>query len=147
MPDKLTDAATLQTLVRLAGFCQLILVVVSPAIPRALNWKEELRTSVRPLTRQLFWTYAVYIWVSHMAFGLISTLGAHLLVSRSTLSGLVAAFIATWWSARLVIQFTYFDRSAAPPGAIYKLAEPLLVLLFVSLVSVYWLVAWHDLAR
>jgi len=147
MPESLTSPATLETLVRLAGICQLILVVASPAIPRVLGWREELQRSVRPLTRQLFWTYAGSIWVSHMAFGLLSTFGSHLLVARSPLAGLVAAFIATWWSARLVIQFTYFDRSAAPPGLLFKLAEPALVLLFVALVSVYWLVAWADFAR
>ena len=146
MPDALRSPATLQALVKLAGVCQLILVVASPAIPRVLGWKEELRKGVRPLTRQLFWTYAVYIWVSHLAFGLLSTFGSHLLVARGTLPGVVACFIATWWNARLVIQFTYFDRSAAPSGPLYKLAEPALVLLFVSLTCVYWLVAWSDLA-
>src|SRR5262245_31997045 len=139
--------ATLETLVRVAGVCQLLLVLASPAIPRVLGWREELQRSVRPLTRQLFWTYALYIWVSHIAFSLISLLGAHMLVDGSRLAGCVAAFIATWWSARLVIQFTYFDRGAAPPGALFKLAEPALVLLFISLSTVYWLVAYADLVR
>jgi hypothetical protein len=146
MPDALRSPATLQALVKIAGICQLILVVASPAIPRVLGWKEELRKGVRPLTRQLFWTYAVYIWICHLLFGLLSTFGSHLLLSRTTLAGLVGGFIAAWWNARLVIQFTYFDRSAAPPGRLYKLAEPALVLLFVSLTSVYWLVVWYNLS-
>ena len=40
-----------------------------------------------------------------------------------------------------MIQFTCFDRTAAPPGWLYKLAEPALVLLFVSLAATYWLAA------
>jgi hypothetical protein len=147
MPDALTSPASLETLLRLAGVCQLILVAASPAIPRVLRWKEELQASVRPLTRQLFWTYACYIWVSHLAFGLLSTFLPHLLVDGGPLARLVSGFIATWWSARLVIQFTYFDRSATPPGRLYWLAEPALVLLFVGLSSVYWLVAWAPLPR
>lgn len=142
MGSLLPDHATLETLVRLAGVGQLILVAVSPAIPRALGWRDEIGRSLRPLTRQVFWTWAAYIWLTHMAFGMLSAFGAALLTDSSPLARLVCGFIATWWSARIVIQFTYFDRSAAPPGRIYKLAEPGLVLLFVSLASVYWLAAW-----
>jgi hypothetical protein len=138
------DHATLETLVRLAGIGQLILVAASVAIPRVLGWREEMAGRVRPLTRQVFWTWGSYIWMSHMAFGFLSTFGARLLTDGSPLARLVAGFIATWWSARIVIQFTYFDRTAAPPGRLYKAAEPALVLLFVSLASIYGLTAWAD---
>ena len=147
MPYTLDSPAVLETLVRLAGAGQLVLVAASAAIPRVLGWREEMAARVRPLTRQVFWTWAGYIWTSHLAFGLLSALGPGLLVNRSPLAALVAAFIATWWSARIVIQFTYFDRSAAPPGALYKLAEPALVTLFVCLASIYWLVVRADLVR
>lgn len=50
-----------------AGVAQLILVVTSLAIPRLLNWKGDL-AKVRPLTRQVFWTYAAYIWVTNLRF-------------------------------------------------------------------------------
>jgi hypothetical protein len=142
MPNPFLDRATLEILVRLAGLGQLILVVASLAIPPVLGWREEIARSLRPLTRQIFWTWGSYIWMSHMAFGFLSTFGAALLTDGAPLARLVCAFIATWWSARIVIQFTYFDRTAAPPGRLYKLAEPALVLLFVSLASIYWLSAW-----
>jgi hypothetical protein len=140
MPDP-PSPATLETLVRLAGVGQLLLVAASPAIPRTLGWREELARSVRPLTRQVFWTWAAYVWLTHLAFGLLSTFGAPLLVARTPLAGLVCAFIATWWGARLVIQFTYFDRKAAPPGPLGKLAEPALVSLFTGLLAVYGMAA------
>jgi len=144
MPESLLVPATLETLVRLAGVGQLLLVVASVAIPRVLGWRDEL-ASVRPLTRQVFWTYAAYIWLTHLAFGLLSTFRAGLLVDRTALAGLVSAFIGAWWTARLVIQFTYFDRSVAPPGRIYKLAEAALVFLFASLASVYATVAFANM--
>ncbi|HYV47318.1 MAG TPA: hypothetical protein VFA20_20810, partial [Myxococcaceae bacterium] len=72
-----------------------------------------------------------------------STFGAGLLVERAPLAGLVAAFIASWWGARLIIQFTYFDRTAAPPGRIYALGEVALVALFVALACVYATVAYR----
>jgi hypothetical protein len=39
------------------------------------------------------------------------------------------------------VQFFYFDRSEAPPGAFYKVAEVALVALFVFLTAVYGYVA------
>jgi hypothetical protein len=145
MPQTALSPETLETLVRLAGVGQLLLVAASPAIPRVLGWREEIARGVRPLTRQVFWTWAAYIWLTHLSFGLLSTFGAPLLVSRTALAGLVSAFIATWWAARLVIQFTYFDRSAAPPGPLFRLAEPALVCLFAGLVAVYATVAYTNL--
>ena len=43
----------------LAGAGQLLLAAGSLAIPRLLRWSEQL-AKVRPLTRQVFWTYAGY---------------------------------------------------------------------------------------
>jgi len=43
-----------------AGVGQLALIVASLAIPRVLRWREET-AKLRPLTRQVFWTYAIYI--------------------------------------------------------------------------------------
>lgn len=130
----------------LAGIGQLLLVVASPVIPRVLGWREEV-SLLRPLTRQVFWTWAAYIWLTHLSFGLLSTFGAGLLVDRTPLAGVVASFIAAWWSARIIIQFTLFDRTAAPPGFLFKLAEAALVALFVTLAAVYATVAAIDFVR
>ena len=54
-------------LVVAAGVGQLVLVAASLAIPRALRWPEDL-AKLRPLTRQVFWTYAGYIWATNLAF-------------------------------------------------------------------------------
>src|SRR5436853_283494 len=59
------------TLIIAAGLGQLLLAAGSLAIPRVLKWSEQLR-SVRPLTRQVFWTYAGYIWTTNVCFGLMS---------------------------------------------------------------------------
>src|SRR5262249_27983953 len=140
MFEHVISPARLETAVRLAGVGQLLLVAASPAIPIVLGWRAEL-ARCRPLTREVFWTWATYVWLTHLAFGLLSSLGAGLLIERTALARLVSGFIGTWWSARLVIQFTYFDRTAAPPGRIYRVAEAALVLLFVGLTAVYWTVA------
>ena len=119
-----------------AGASQLILVVASLAIPSLLNWKSDL-SKLRPLTRQVFWTYAAYIWVTNLTFGLLSTITPGLLLDRSPLAGFVCGFIAVYWAARVVIQFAYFDRTDVPKGPFFVVGEIALVTLFAGLTVVY----------
>lgn len=123
-----------------AGVGQLSLVVGSLAIPRVLRWREDL-AKLRPLTRQVFWTYAGYIWATNLAFGLLSTFAPRRILDGSPLAGAVCGFIATYWGARVAIQFLYFDRSDAPPGLATRLAEAALIVLFVYLTAVFGAVA------
>ena len=128
-------APYLPGLVFAAGIGQLALVAASLAIPRVLRWGEDT-ARLRPLTRQVFWTYAAYIWCTNLAFGLVS-LRPGWLLDRSPLADCVTGFITAYWVGRVLIQFFYFDRSGAPPGWHVRLAEAALVGLFVSLSLVY----------
>jgi hypothetical protein len=101
-----------------------------------LHWKHDLAT-FRPLTRQVFWTYAAYIWTTNLSFGLISTFSPQLLLDRSPLASAVCVFIALYWGARVVIQFVYFDRTDAPKGWFFVAGEVVLVTLFAVLTIVY----------
>jgi hypothetical protein len=131
-----TTPMTWHSLLVTAGVGQLILVVASLAIPRVLRWPEDL-ARLRPLTRQVFWTYAGYIWVTNLSFGLVSAFAPRWLLDRTPLAGAVCGFIATYWGARVVIQFAYFERADAPQGLRYTLGEAALVVLFVGLTLVY----------
>lgn len=133
-----------RTLLQTAGIGQLALVIGSLAIPRILRWQEDTGR-LRPLTRQVFWTYAGYIWATNLCFGLLSVGAPDWLLDRSPLAGVVAGYIALYWAARLVIQFAYFDRSAMPTGLGSRLGEAALVGLFVCLTLVYGGVAFLAL--
>lgn len=130
----------MRTLLILAGWGQIALALASLAIPRVLRWREDT-AKLRTLTRQVFWTYAAYIWAAHVCFGTLSALAPDQLLDHSPLARAVSGFIAAWWSARVLIQVLWFDRSAAPPGALTKLAEAALVLLFLFLAGVYGWIA------
>ena len=135
---------SLHTFVVLAGVGQLALAAGSLAIPRILGWKEDTQ-KLKPLTRQVFWTYAGYIWTTNVCFGLVSTLGAGYLLDGSPLAAAVCLYIAIYWGARLIIQYTYFDRSGAPQGRLIKLGEVALVSLFAYLLLVYGFIALRGL--
>jgi hypothetical protein len=133
-------------MIQSAGAGQLALALASLAIPRVLGWREDT-ARLRPLTRQVFWTYAGYIWCAHVAFGLLSLLVPDALLDGSMLAGLVCAFIAAWWGSRLVIQFLAFGRSPRPSGRIFATAELALVAAFLAFTGVYAAAAWKVLAR
>lgn len=118
------------------GFAQIVLALGSLAIPRVLGWGQETQ-KLNPLTRQVFWTYAGYICVSNFCFGLLTTCFPKSLIEKTPLAASVSGFIAFWWLARLVIQFTYFDRSQAPSGVFFVAAEIGLVVLFIVLMLTY----------
>jgi hypothetical protein len=120
----------------LAGLGQLALAFGSLLVPKLLRWRSDT-AKLRPLTRQVFWTYAAYIWVTNSCFGVVSTFAPEWLLDGSALARVVTGYIAVYWGARLLVQFFYFDRSEAPPGALYKWAEVALVGLFVFLTGAY----------
>lgn len=121
---------------RLAGLAQLALALGSLSIPAVLGWRAH--TAALPaLTRQVFWTYALYIWSAHVAFGAVSLLCPELLVDGTPLARLVCGFIAAWWSLRLALQLAVMDRSARPPGRVFAVLELCLDALFVGLALTY----------
>ncbi len=126
----------LRSLLMAAGLGQLALAAASLAIPRALGWREDT-ARLQPLTRQVFWVYAAYIWCFHICFGLLSLLAPDWLLDRTPLAAAVCGFIALYWGARLVLQFALLDRRSAPTGFKFRAAEAALVTLFAYLVAVY----------
>ncbi len=126
----------IHVLLQLAGIAQVMLAIGSLAIPHLLNWRAELLNTSK-LIRQMFWTYAAYILVINICFGVLSVFCNHELADGSLLAALVNGFIAVYWISRVAIQFLYFDRTAFPSGKFYPAGEVLLVLVFILLSGVY----------
>lgn len=130
---------TFEIALLLAGLAQLAIAGSSVFIPRLLGWRQETAL-LRPLTRQIFWTYASYILGIHIAFGALSLLAPRALIDGSTLARAVCAFIAVYWATRLVLQFAVFDRSVAV-RPLFRIAEAMYVSAFAYLAIVYSAVA------
>lgn len=126
---------TIEVALLLAGLAQLGIASSSVFIPHLLGWREET-ARLRPLTRQVFWTYATYILGFHVAFGMLTLLAPQALLDGSTLARAVCAFIAVYWTVRLVLQFAVFDRSVAV-RPLFRFAEAAYVSAFAYLALVY----------
>jgi len=127
-------------LLLLAGWGLVGLAAGTLAVPKVLKWSEEM-AKVRPLTRQIFRTYSVYIWATNLSFGLLSLFHPQWLLDGTPLAKAVAGFIALYWGGRLGVQFFYYDRSARPAGAQWILAEWSLILLFAYLTGLFGYIA------
>ncbi len=136
---------TLPCLIKFAGLLQIILVIGSLLIPTMLNWKREL-SMVAPLIRQMFWTYAGYILMTNLSFGILSLLAPEALTDRSLLASAVSFFIGIYWTARILIQFFYFDRSSAPKGWIYLWGEIGLIAMFLFFSIIYLWVFYSNIS-
>lgn len=132
----------LQHAILLAGLTQLAIAASSLAIPKALRWREQT-ARLLPLTRQVFWTYASYIFGTNVAFGILSVLIPKALLDGSTLAVAVTSFIALYWTARVTLQLTVFDRSLVK-GPLFRAADLLYTTAFAYLGVVYTVAALHN---
>ena len=130
------------SLLVLAGLGQILLAAVGPLIARMLGWRGQT-ARLDPLTRQVFWTYAAYILVINLCFGLISTLRPGWLMTSTPLTSTVDGFIAVYWLGRFLVQIFYFDRSGVPDRLVYRIADIALTAFFAGLSVVYTLAAFY----
>ncbi|MCE3228923.1 MAG: hypothetical protein K0S32_3474 [Bacteroidetes bacterium] len=135
----------LKILLIISGVCHILLVAGSLLIPKLLNWKKELNV-LPTLFKQMFWTYAGYILVINLCFGIISIIGTDELLNKSLLAKSICVFIGVYWLTRILIQFFYFDRTSAPKGMIYTLGEIALVLGFLVFTIIYFLAFFYNLS-
>src|SRR5476651_1073622 len=135
---------TIKNVLRLAGLAQVVLALGSLGIPKVLNWGSEL-VKVQPLIKQMIWTHAAYILVINLCLGSVSIFAFRDMTNGSPLAIMVSGFIAAYWISRVLIQFFYFDRSNFPAGKWSRLAEVVLVALFICLSATYSTVFYVNL--
>src|SRR5690606_31037053 len=93
---------------RIGGVSLVALGIASFWIPRALGWREKL-AGLSPLMRELWWTYSIYVWGSHVFFAVLALGFGEWLMSRTGAATAMSTFMFLWWSVRLWLQFFGFD--------------------------------------
>lgn len=127
----------------LAGLGHFVILFASFQVPTRLRWKEDL-AKLMPFNRKLLWVQSSFTVLTIIAFGTLTlTLHNELLRGDRAALGL-AGFIASYWTARILVDAFYFAHEDWPKGKMFAVGHFLLTSLFVFLVLSYWgLLAWQ----
>lgn len=137
------DNELLYNLIMISGIGHIGLSLGSLFIPIAMKWRQHLN-DLKPLFRQMFWTYAGYILMINISFGLVAFFGTSELLNHSFLAKYMNALISLYWLGRLGIQFFYFDKTDSPKGILFTIGELVLVILFAFFFGVHALALLHN---
>jgi len=129
----------------LAGIGHFCILFASFQVPSRLGWKEDL-AQLTNFNRKLMWVYAGTTLLTIIAFGTLTLFLHHEFLTGDRAALAVAAFIAIFWTLRILVDFVYFEHSDWPAGVPFVIGHFLLTALFVALASTYWAVlVWNFL--
>jgi hypothetical protein len=109
-------------LIQGAGLGQLALVGVGAMAPRLLQWGKHF-DGLPPIIRQMYWTYGGYILATNLFYGILCLGFPEILLAGSPGAIAFCIYLLLFWLGRIVIQFTYFDRTALGTGTFFKFCE------------------------
>ena len=95
-------------MLQIAGVLHLGLMCAGALMPRVVNMRLHL-TTLPPFIRQLFWVYYSFIGLCLISFGLITVTFADTLAAGSNLARALCAFLAVFWTIRLIAGTFVFD--------------------------------------
>ena len=133
----------MHVLVIVGGLLLFVVAAAGCGVPRVLRWREDL-ARLRPLNRQIFWTYSGYILCTNLGMAVLATFAPGWLLSDTPLAAAVSGYICIYWGARFVIQFVYYDRSDALRGAFYEFAHYAFAAIFLYLTLVFGACSWAN---
>jgi len=133
----------LTILLQIAGILHLGLLCAGVLMPRAVG----LRAHLAPLPtfiRRLFWVYYTFIGFYLVSFGLITFTFAGTVAAGGNLARTVCAFLAVFWTIRLVAAAFVFDVRPYLTNGFWRLGYHATNIVFVYLPVVYAWTAWKG---
>jgi len=128
-------------LLQLAGVLHLGLMCAGALMPRAVNLKRHLAT-LPTFIRRLFWVYYAFIGLCLVSFGLITVSFAGTLAAGGGLARAVCAFMALFWTIRLIAAVFVFDVRPYLANNFWRLGYHATNVVFAYLPIIY---AWAAL--
>jgi hypothetical protein len=134
---------TLVLLLKFAGTLHLGLLCAGLLMPRAVNLRAHLET-LPPFIRRLFWVYYIFIGFCLVSFGLITVIFAGSLASGDGLARAICAFLAGFWTIRLVAAAFIFDVRPYLTNAFWRIGYHATDIVFITLPVIYGVAAWKG---
>ena len=126
----------LPLLILIAGVLHFGILLASATVPQVLDWRRELQ-KLEPLSRQLVWVHGAFIVLVIVGFGTLSVAFADELATGSPLARAVSGFVALFWTARVALQYLYFDAKPYLHAPLLRLGYHGLTPVFLYHVAVY----------
>jgi hypothetical protein len=130
----------LQMLLLIAGVLHFTILIASALVPRVLDWRANLAL-LHPFLRRLFWIYGVFIVLVIIGFGTLTLVDSAAMATGEPVARSLAALIAIFWFARLLVQLFVFDCREFLTSPFLKVGYHGLTLLFVYFTVIYGWVA------
>jgi hypothetical protein len=124
-------------LILVAGLLHFGVLLASALVPQVLDWRTDL-ARVAPLTRRLVWVHGAYIVGTIVFFGVLATLLPAALAAGTPLARTLCAFIALFWSVRLLLQYRVLYAREALAGPLLATGYHGLTLVFLYFAVVFW---------
>ena len=108
-------------------------------VPRRLGWNEDL-PKLTSFNRKLMYVYSGYTVFTIITFGVLTLLLHDEMLRGEKAATALAVFIAIYWTARIGVDFLYYEHKDWPQGRQFVVGHILLTGLFVALATAYWAV-------
>ena len=136
-------AVHLTLALQIAGVLHLGLLCAGLLMPRAVKLRAHLAT-LPEFIRRLFWVYYTFIGLCLVSFGLITFALAGTLAGGDTLARAVCAFLAAFWTVRLIAATFVFDVRPYLTNALWRVGYHATNIVFIYLPVVYLWAAWKG---
>ena len=121
----------------LAGIGHFCVLGASFQVPARLDWKHDL-PRLTPFNRKLMYVYGGFTVLTIAAFGILTLLLHREMLRGERAATALAGFIAVYWTARIGVDFLYYEHKDWPKGPQFVAGHALLTALFFALAVTYW---------
>src|SRR5215469_8512632 len=91
----------------LAGAGHFCVLIASFQVPHRLNWKADL-AKLTPFNRKLMWVHGGFAVLTIAAFGTLTLFLRNEMLRGDKAALALAIFIGVYWTARMVVDSTYY---------------------------------------
>ncbi len=128
---------------QIAGVLHLGLLCAGLLMPRAVKLRAHL-AALPEFIRRLFWVYYTFIGLCLVSFGLITFALAGTLAGGDILARTVCAFLAAFWTVRLIAATFVFDVRPYLTNPLWRVGYRATNIVFIYLPVVYIWAAWKG---
>lgn len=119
------------------GVGQVFTALIYPYIRHAVfDWYRDVQ-KLKPLNRQIAYTYGRYIQGLNFAFGLIAILLPAELLGGTPLAVAMTGLIAAYWIGKVVTQGLHYPMYEIPNRAVFRVGEVGMNALFLYFAGLY----------